>query len=274
MGKISDAFEKREKENILKIDNCTREIPIRLEREKPKLDQTRGFRVHDDFSGELIVASAPDSADAESFRLLRSHLFYGTDGKIPGLIMVTSAFPAEGKTFVASNLAASIAIGTDKQVLLVDCDLQKPKIHRLFGLDRSEGVCEYLDRKKSLQDLTIKTKIPKLSILPAGMVSACPSESISSSGMERFMKKVKEDYQNWAIIVDSAPSHIMAGTRVIGKYVDGILFVVMAEKWPRKEIHKSIETLGKEKVLGVVFNGYARARREYHKYYNKYYSSK
>jgi len=93
--------------------------------------------------------------------------------------------------------------------------------------------------------------------------SACPGESISASEMEGFIREVKKITRTGSFIIDSAPSHITAAARVIANYVDGILFVVMAQKWPRKEIQKSIGALGKEKILGVVFNGYVQARRRY-----------
>jgi capsular exopolysaccharide synthesis family protein len=188
--------------------------------------------------------------------------------------MVTSAFPGEGKTFVASNLAASIATGGDGQVLLIDGDLRKPSIHQMFGLYKSEGVYEYLDRKKELDDLIVGTKIQKLSMLPAGKVSNRPSESGSSSEMERFMKEIKQRFHDWTVIIDTAPSNVSAGTKVIAKYVDAVVFVVMAQKYPRKEIQKSMESLGRDKILGVIFNGYAQADRNYRKYYDKYYGKK
>ena len=185
--------------------------------------------------------------------------------------MVTSAFPGEGKTFVASNLAASIAMGTDEQVLLIDCDLKKPSIHEVFGRNRTEGVYEYLDRKKELDELILETKVQGLSMLSAGKVSARPSESGSSPAMERFMKEIKQRFRDWVVIIDTAPISVSAGTRVIAKYVDAIVFVVMAQKWPRKEIQRSMESLGKEKILGVIFNGYEHGMHGYRKYYSKYY---
>ena len=177
----------------------------------------------------------------------------------------------EGKTFVASNLAASIAIGSNEQVLMVDCDLRRPNLHRIFGCHSGEGLCAYLDRRAGLQDLITPTKVKGLSMLSAGNVPAYPGESISSSEMEGFMREIKSVSKNWVIVIDSCPTHITAGTRIISQYVDGIVFVVMAQKWPRKEIEKSMDSLGRDKILGVVFNGYAPARREYNKYYNHYY---
>ena len=274
MGKISDAFERRDKENLLKIETAVREQPIKLSHGKQKTGGTPGLRTLEGTNEKLVVLSDPESADAEGFRFLRSQIFQGLNNEKPRSIMVTSAFPGEGKTFVASNLAASIAAGSEEQVLLIDCDLKKPSVHQVFGNHRTEGVYEYLDRKKALSELIFGTRVQRLSMLPAGKFSTRPSESGSSSEMERFMKEVKERFHDWIIVIDTAPSNVSAGTKVIARYVDAIVFVVLAQKWPRKEIQRSMESLGKDKILGVIFNGYAQANRNYRKYYDRYYGRK
>ena len=85
------------------------------------------------------------------------------------------------------------------------------------------------------------------------------------------MKEVKQRFHDWIVVIDTAPSNVSAGTKVIAKYADAIVFVVMAQKWPRKEIQKSMESLGREKILGVIFNGYEHGMNGYRKYYSKYY---
>ena len=92
--------------------------------------------------------------------------------------------------------------------------------------------------------------------------------------MEGFIKGVRDRYQDRFVVIDSPPTHITAETRVLAEYVDGIVFVVMAQRSPRREIHKSVEALGRDKILGVVFNGYSGAHKSYHKYYDKYYRKK
>ena len=274
MGKLSDAFERRNKENLLKVAQGFKRDAPRFIPERPEPVLLKGVSSQVGANEKLVVISDPESADAESFRMLRSEIFAGKDKAKPRTIMVTSVFPGEGKTFVASNLAVSIAIGAEEQVLLVDSDLRRGTIHQVFGYRRSEGFGEYLDRKGPMESLIVKTEIQRLSILPAGQGTASGSEKIASSGMEVFMSEVRRRFHDWVVIIDTAPSHVMAGTRVIGRYVDGILFVVMARKAPRKEIQRSVASLGREKVLGVVFNGYTHANREYRKYYEKYYSRK
>jgi protein-tyrosine kinase len=274
MGNISDAFEKRERQNLLKIDRRAREQPINLPQGRPREVRAARLGSAQGTNGKLVVLSDPESADAENIHLLRSRIFDGREGEVPRTIMVTSAFPGEGKTFVASNLATSVAVDTDQRVLLIDCDLKKPSILQVFGCHTSEGVCEYLERKRDLDDLILATKIQRLSMLSAGTGSAHPRESGLSSEMERFMKEVKERFHDWIVIIDTAPCNVSAATRVIARYVDGVVFVVMAQQWPRKEVERSMELLGKEKILGVIFNGYAHGGDGYRKYYAKYYGKK
>ena len=274
MGKIADAFERRDRENLLKIDTRFREQPIRLPQGKPKGVATAEPPSPGEVTGKLVVLSDSESADAESFRFLRSRVFQWRDGERPRTIMVTSAFPGEGKTFVASNLAASVAVGADEQVLLIDCDLKKPSVHQVFGCAKTEGVYEYLERKKELDELILGTKVQGLSMISAGKVSARPSESGASPAMERFMKDIKQRFRDWVVIIDTAPISVSAATRVIAKHVDAIVFVVMAQKWPRKEIQRSMESLERGKILGVIFNGYEHGMHGYRKYYSKYYGKK
>jgi protein-tyrosine kinase len=89
--------------------------------------------------------------------------------------------------------------------------------------------------------------------------------------MATFLGAVKEKFNNWFIVIDSPPCHIMAETRSLVQHVDGIIFVVMANNTPRKDIEKAIDNLGRDKILGIVFNGYEQARKSYYRNYDRYY---
>ena len=245
MGKISDALERHEKEKSVKAQRLSIAEPEKATKKLAGSPVPRQFVTQSGLSHKLVVLSAPESIDAENFKILRSQILFPKDGERPRTIMVTSAFPGEGKTFVAANLAVSIALGIDEYVLLVDCDLRRPQLHEMLGYTNSEGLHEYLTRKKQLPDLIIRTKIDKLSMLTAGNVPQNPTELMSSAMMEEFLEEVKGRYQDRFIVIDSAPSQTTAESNVLAKYVDGIIFVVMAQKSPREIIQKSIEDLGK-----------------------------
>ncbi len=274
MGKISTAFERHKKEKSIKAERLPIGEAENLIKQGLKAPAHHESIIQNGFSPKLVALSAPESIDAENFRILKSQILFPKDGESPRTIMVTSAFPGEGKTFTSANLAVSLALGIDEYVLLVDCDLRKPNLHEIFGYSNTEGLHEYLTGKRELPELLIRTKVEKLSLLTAGSLSSNPAELLSSTMMKEFLKEVRGRYQDRFIIVDVPPSQVTAETNVLANYVDGIIFVVMAQKSPRETIKRSIENLGKKKILGIVFNGYSKAHKSYHKYYKKYYEKK
>lgn len=271
MGKISDALERHKKERNLNAERLWVGEPENRVRKQPKSTPAREMVIQSSFSPKLVVHSAPESLDAENFKVLRAQIFFPKEGKTPRTIMVTSAFPAEGKTFVSANLAASIALGINEYVLLVDCDFRRPNMHNMFGCSNNEGLHEYLTKKKDLPDLLIRTRLEKLSLLTAGRPPKNPSELLSSTEMKEFLEEVSGRYDDRYIVIDTTPSQVTAEVGVLSNYVDGIVFVVMAQKSPKETIQRCIENLGRKKILGIVFNGYSESYKSYRKYYKKYY---
>jgi exopolysaccharide/PEP-CTERM locus tyrosine autokinase len=271
MGKISDALEKHKKERVINAEKLPSGRSEDLTRKEPETAPARESIIQKNFSHKLVVHSAPESIDAENFKVLRAQVLFPKDGKTPRTIMVTSAFPGEGKTFVSSNLAASIALGINEYVLLVDCDFRRPSMHKMFGCSNTEGLHEYLTKKKDLPDLLIRTRMEKLTLLTAGTYPPNPSELLSSIAMKEFLEEVRGRYEDRYIIIDATPSQVTSEVSVLSQYVDGIVFVVLAQKSPKETIQKSVENLGKKKILGIVFNGYSESYKSYHKYYKKYY---
>jgi protein-tyrosine kinase len=264
MGKISDALERHKKEKLIRTE--------KLPGGEPPLPHE--LIVQNGFSPKLLALSAPESLDAENFKTLRSQILFPKNGERPRTIMVTSAFPGEGKTFVSANLAVSLALGIDEYVLLVDCDLRKPNLHNMLGYTNTEGLYEYLVSRRGLPDLIVRTRIGKLSLLTAGTSSANAAELLASAMMKGFLEEVKGRYQDRFIIIDTTPSQGATEANVLANHVDGIIFVVMARKSPREPIQRSIESLGKKKILGIVFNGYSQNYKSYRKYYERYYKQK
>ncbi len=234
-----------------------------------------------DVDSNLVAFLKPHSFEAEQFRMLRTNLLFPISGNSPRSIMVTSALPGEGKSFVAANLAISIAQIISEHVLLMDCDLRTPSIHRMFGFDDDvPGLSEYLshgshfeavNRKKFgtipelneylsdgvfLSSLFLNTRINKLTILPGGNPPHNPSELLSSKQMTELLKKEKTRYTNRYVIVDSPPPKLMTETSVIARQIDGVLLVVKYGSTPRKLVGDLVDILGKEKILGIVLNGF------------------
>lgn len=223
----------------------------------------------------LIVFHKPQSMEAEFFKILKTNILFPSKGKPPRSILVTSAVPGEGKSFVTANLAISIAQGIEEHVLLIDCDMRRPTIHSKFGISGITGLNEYLTKKVPLPELIVKTAVEKLSILPVGGLPKNPTELLSSVHMKNLLDEVKQRYSDRFILIDSPPPQLTAETSALAKRVDGVLLVIRAEKTPRKIVNELIEQIGKEKIIGVTLNWYDIPFTKYYGYgkYNKYYNN-
>ncbi len=226
-------------------------------------------KISDDIDKSLVSVLNPDSKEAEQFRLLKNNILFPETGLPPKSIMVTSSSPNEGKSFVASNLAASIAQSIDEYVVLMDCDLRKPTIHKVFGLPGKDGLSQYLLNQKPLSTMLLKTFINKLTILPAGPIPRNPSELLSSGHMRNLIHEMTLRYNDRYIIIDTPPPYITSEASVISRHVDGIIIVIRHGKTRKKDVADIIEIYGKEKIIGVVQN-FAEKRPGYGYGYYKY----
>jgi capsular exopolysaccharide synthesis family protein len=271
MGNIPGASERRLKENHAKAETFSMRQPKKSNEKGLEHVPVRQVGTRGESQSILVAQSAPDSFDAESFKSLGARLRFPKDGKRCRTIMITSAFPGEGKSYVAGNLAAGIALGINEYVLAVDCDLRRPTLHKIFGCGNSEGLHEYLIGKRQLQGLIVRSKIEKLSLVPAGSKTFNPTELFSSAMMRDFLEEIRGRYQDRFIIIDAPPSQVTAEPNILANYVDGIIFVIMAQKSHREAIQSSMENLGRDKILGIFFNGYNKTHTGYYKYYKNYY---
>jgi len=303
MGKISDALERQKRERAIRAEGLpTRrsrqtedpETPARsqgsqsasapaptasaedmhrLRMEDPEISSIQRVAGTRNFSPKLLVVSAPESVDAENFKALRARILLSAEKDAPPrTIMVTSTYPGEGKSFVACNLAASIAFGVDEHVLLVDCDLRQPQVHEYLGYTRSQGLSDYLSGRRELPELLIKTDIPKLSLLTAGSPPHNPAELVSSLRMEAFIEEVRNRYDDRYVILDSTPTQFTSEAAVLSRHVDGVLLVVMAQRSPRQAVLNGLRNLERDRILGVVFNGFSEPLKSYRRYYSGYYA--
>ena len=220
-------------------------------------------------NASLVTLTKPNSIEAEQFRLLKNNILFPEKGIPPRSIMITSASPGEGKSFIASNLAVSIAQNIDEHVLLMDCDLRSPKIHSIFNLPQGPGLSEYLSQAKPLSSLLVKTFINKLTILPAGAIPKNPSELLSSEQMRRLIHEVRLRYSDRYIIIDTPPPYITSEANALVRQVDGVIMVIRHGKTRKKDIEDIINIYGKDKILGVVQN-FAEKRAGYGYGYYKY----
>ncbi|MCP4689082.1 MAG: CpsD/CapB family tyrosine-protein kinase [Desulfobacterales bacterium] len=206
------------------------------------------------FHKNLIMFHNPDSIEAERFRMLRSNLLFSGSGNPPRSILVTSAVPGEGKSFVASNLAISLAQCVDVHVLLVDCDIRKPDIHTRFGFEDGPGLSEYHLEDLPLAEMLLKPGIGNLTILPGGRPPLNPSELLSSVRMSALLDEVKNRYDDRHIIIDSPPPIYTSEAKALSGQVDGIILVVKFRSTPKELVEETVDIIGKEKIIGVIMN--------------------
>jgi exopolysaccharide/PEP-CTERM locus tyrosine autokinase len=216
---------------------------------------------------DLVTLMNPQSFEAEQFKILRTNLLFAESGKMPRSVMVTSAMSGEGKSFVAANLAVSVARHVNWNVLLIDCDLRRPNIHRQFGFQNFAGLSNYLAEGTDLEPLLLKTGIENLTILPAGKTPDNPSELLSSKRMAALLEEAASRYKDRLIIIDSPPPTMTAESGALARYVDGILLVVKYGSTPKDSAKELIGKLGRKKILGAVINNFDIGSSRYRKKY-------
>ncbi len=194
----------------------------------------------------------PMSVVSEQFRTLRSRLDrLNFEGKIQTLV-VTSALKGEGKSVTASNLAVVLSQDPTKDVLLVDADLRRPRIHKLLNLEPSPGLAELLQGDAPLDAVLRHTPYYGLSVVPAGAPGGHPAELLASPEFSDFLRRMSGRYDY--IILDSPPLHPISDVSFLVDAVDGILIVVRAHRTNRGLLKQVVESLPAEKIVGTVLN--------------------
>jgi protein-tyrosine kinase len=225
---------------------------------------------------DLVVLRKSQSFESEQFKILRSTILFPESGPVPRVIMVTSTEPGEGKSFVAANLAASMAMSLDRHVFLVDCDLRRPSIHKLFRAKAQPGLSEHLAGFQDLSAVMQKTSQTGLYLLTAGKCPENPSEVLSSERMAGFLQETTTRYQDRMLIIDSAPAMLAAESSVLAGFADGIILVVKKNGPPREEVQELVRKLGRKKIIGIVGNFEAKLTSGYYykmKKYGRYYEN-
>ena len=212
----------------------------------------------------FVMEKAPKSIDAEAYRSLRSNIEYSSFDDEYRAIVVTSSVPGEGKTTTSGNLALSLAQSGNK-VLLVDCDMRKPSIHKKFKISNMSGTAELLLRKESFEDVA-NFYNENLTIITAGKIPPNPSEMLSSRAMTAFIKEMKKEFKY--IILDTPPLQAVTDAQVLSTKADGVLLVVRAGSTKREMVLNSVDLIKKVhgKIIGTVLNGVENKKNNYYYY--------
>ena len=221
----------------------------------------------------IKILSDPNSLVSESVRMIRTNLDFA-DLK---LINVTSTMPSEGKSEFITNLASSFAL-LDKKVLVVDCDLRKPKVHRNFGLQRGKGLSNILLSKgdvyyKNVIQGFVSNKV-RIDVLTAGAQVSNPSELINSKAFEELLKELKEEYD--LVLLDCPPVSNLTDGILVSKLVDGTVYVIESNRVDRELVSSTLDELRTNgaNLLGTVLTQVdVKKEKKYGYKYDYYYSS-
>ncbi len=217
---------------------------------------------------EPIVVShlRPKSTEAEAYRGVRTSLYFSTQGRGHQVIQVTSPNPGDGKSTLAANIAVSIA-QSGKRVVLIDCDFRKPRIHKIFHIDKPEVGLASIITGESTVALSIRpTDVDNLFILPCGPRPANPAELLTSPEFQAIVDKLRAEYD--FVIIDTPPVLAVSDPLVVAPRVDGVLLVFRMTKKARPTAERAREQLAAvgSNVLGVVVNGTGQRRDDYYGY--------
>jgi exopolysaccharide/PEP-CTERM locus tyrosine autokinase len=213
-----------------------------------------------------LTPETPRAQIAEEFRIIKRPLLMNVDGKsaapvdLANLVMVTSSLPGEGKTFVAINLAISMAMELDKTVLLVDADVARPSVLSRLGLGPFPGLLDVLaDPSVALSDVLLKTNIDALTILPAGAPRGQATELLASDGMIRLLDEMATRYADRILVFDAPPLLPSTESRVIASHMGQVVVVVEAERTPQKTVMQALSTIEACPVVMPLLNKASRS---------------
>lgn len=191
----------------------------------------------------------------EAYKTLRTNVNFAlADTEGCKVILVTSAMQSEGKSLTSLNLAISIA-QTEAKVLIVDCDLRSPKLHRLLDASANIGLSDLLIDPQKLTKMVLKHESLGISVILSGDIPPNPSELLASVKMKALLMALRSKYDY--IILDTPPVGMVTDAVVLAPLTDGVLFVIKADQSERGAVMHALEQLeyAKSKVLGYVFNG-------------------
>jgi capsular exopolysaccharide synthesis family protein len=218
---------------------------------------------------ELIVHEDPQSAISEASRGLRTNLSFMSPDKPYRSLLVTSATPSEGKTTVACCLAVAMAQAGHK-VVLVDCDLRRPRLHRVFSKTNDRGVTSALLDRSSLKSAVLETEVPGLYLLASGPARPNPAESLQSNAFQSLLEELSGEYDR--VVIDSPPIGPVTDAVILSTRVDASILVIRALSTTRDAAQHACRALEDvhANLVGAVLNAADPGRADYPYYYHYY----
>ena len=216
----------------------------------------------------IISYNDPKSVISEQYRAIRTNIEYSNVDQNTKTILVTSSDKNEGKTTTVSNLAVSFA-NLNKKVLLIDCDLRNPSIHKMFRLNNIYGLTDILAKDRAVDKCIQKTELENLYVLTAGSTPPNPAEILSSEKMKNLIEDLKNIYDY--IFIDTPPIGLVTDAGVLSSFIDGVVLVVKSESVEKKYLEETKKKLDAvdARILGAILNSYKSEQKDYN-YYSYY----
>jgi len=209
----------------------------------------------------FLAPKEQEHSMADQYRIIKRPLLDYASGKISdrspiaNLVMVASAFPEEGKTFTCINLALSMAMEKDTSVVLIDADVPKPNMSRLFGVSDEPGLIELIkDSSLVMDSVILQTDVPGLSILPAGQHNELATELLASRRMARLVTDLSKRHSDTIMIFDSPPLLVTSEARVLAGHMGQILLIVYSGHTPQQAVGDALECLDPNKAISLALN--------------------
>jgi exopolysaccharide transport family protein len=220
---------------------------------------------------ELITYGHPKSMLSEAYRSIRTSILLSSSEKPPKKITVTSPNPAEGKTTTVINTAIALS-QTGAQVLIIDADMRKPKVHKIFNHEDGMGLSNFLSGHGDLESIIKKSEVPNLFYIPAGPIPPNPSELLGSNLFKKMLETLEARFDH--ILFDSPPVLGFADAVILSSSVNGVILTVLGGKTPKETLQRAKEALEQThtRILGVVINRVDIRRSDYGYYYYRYHS--
>ena len=233
-------------------------------------ERRRLAEANNSFPVELATSDFPKSMLSEAYRSIRTSILLSSSGNPPKTIAVSSPNPGEGKTTTVMNTAIVLS-QNGARVIIIDADMRKPRIHKVFGKDNGLGLSSFLSGNADLEAVVQKSKIPDLYYIPSGPIPPNPSELLGSVLFKKMIESLGSRFHY--LIIDSPPLLAFSDSVIISTNVDGVVMVVIGGKTPRETLKRSKEILLQvdARILGVVINRARIRGAEYGSYYHRYY---
>ena len=206
----------------------------------------------EDLAARLVTIIDPPNAASEAYRTLRTNLIYSLVDTPPKVIVLTSPGVGEGKSTICANLGVVLS-QAGKKVLIVDCDLRKPVMHKFFGVRNLHGVGDVLVGERILQEVA-NEPVPGLSVIPGGPAPPNPTELLGSQRFTDFLAGVRQQFDY--VLVDAPPVGLLSDSAIIATQGDGVLLVLDAQNTRKGSVRqalRNLEAVGAN-VLGTVMN--------------------